>query len=62
MSRRNFDDVIGRLIDKVDRLALTELSGRLASVANAPVNVIDRLARHDDIAIAGPILQKSSVV
>ena len=57
-----FDDVIGRLIEKADRPALTELSGRLAPIDNAPANVIDRLARHEDIAIAGPILQKSNVV
>ena len=56
-----FDDVISRLIEKVDRQALAELSSRLVSVDNAPANVIDRLARHDDIAIAGPILQKSKV-
>ena len=56
-----FDDVIGRLIDKADRTALAELSGRLAAVGNAPANVIDRLARHEDIAIAGPILQKCTV-
>jgi uncharacterized protein (DUF2336 family) len=57
-----FDVVIGRLIEKADRPALIELSGRLAPVSNAPAHVIDRLARHEDIAIAGPILQKSSAV
>jgi uncharacterized protein (DUF2336 family) len=57
-----FDDVISRLLEKAERPALIELSGRLASVDNAPAKVIDRLARHEDIAIAGPILQKSSVV
>ena len=56
-----FDDVIGRLADKADRQALAELSNRLVSVDNPPANVIDRLARHDDIAIAGPILQKCKV-
>jgi uncharacterized protein (DUF2336 family) len=56
-----FDDVIGRLIDKADRTALAELSGRLAPIGNAPANVVDRLARHEDIAIAGPILQKCNV-
>jgi uncharacterized protein (DUF2336 family) len=57
-----FDDVMTRLIDKADRPALTELSGRLAPIDNAPANVIDRLARHEDIAIAGPILQKSNAI
>jgi uncharacterized protein (DUF2336 family) len=60
-----FDDVIGWLINKVEkaeRPALAELSDKLAPVDNAPVNVIDRLARHEDIAISGPVLQKSNVV
>jgi uncharacterized protein (DUF2336 family) len=56
-----FDDVIGRLIERAERTALAELSGRLAPIGNAPANVIDRLARHEDIAIAGPILQKSNL-
>jgi uncharacterized protein (DUF2336 family) len=56
-----FDDVMSRLMEKADRQALAELSNRLVSVGNAPANVIDRLARHDDIAIAGPILQKCKV-
>jgi uncharacterized protein (DUF2336 family) len=56
-----FDDVIGRLIERAERTALAELSGRLAPIDNAPANVIDRLARHEDIAIAGPILQKSNI-
>jgi uncharacterized protein (DUF2336 family) len=56
-----FDDVIDRLIEKADRMALAELSGRLAPIGNAPANVIDRLARHEDIAIAGPILRKCNV-
>jgi uncharacterized protein (DUF2336 family) len=56
-----FDDVFGRLIERADRTALAELSGRLAPIDNAPANVIDRLARHEDIAIAGPILHKSNI-
>jgi uncharacterized protein (DUF2336 family) len=56
-----FDDVMSRLIEKADRQALAELSGRLSSLGNPPANVIDRLARHDDIAVAGPILQKCKV-
>lgn len=57
-----FDDVISRLIDKMDRRGLAELSNRLAELRRAPVNVVATLARHTDIAIAGPLLEKSSVV
>ncbi len=51
-----FDEVIVRLMQKLDRLQLAELSNRLAPVANAPVRVLGRLARHSDIAVCGPIL------
>jgi uncharacterized protein (DUF2336 family) len=57
-----FDEVFARLVGKAERTALVELSGKLAPVENAPANVIDRLARHDDIAVSGPILLKSSAV
>lgn len=60
-----FDDVMGWLltkIEKAERPGLIELSGKLAPVENAPVKVVDRLARHEDIAISGPILQQSNVV
>ena len=57
-----FDEVLGRLVGKAERPELIELSDRLAPVGNAPTNVVDHLARHDDIAISGPILLKSSAV
>src|SRR3979490_1719458 len=57
-----FDDVISRLIEKIDRRMLIELSNRLAQVKNAPVNVVGTLARHADMQIAGPLLEKSEVL
>lgn len=54
-----FDLVLGRLIVEVDTKARTELSHRLAPIANAPVEVLRRLARDDDIVVAGPILRQS---
>jgi len=54
-----FDEVIGRLIEDMDRAALAELSGRLAPVANPPLKVIGRLARHADIAVCGPVLEQA---
>ena len=57
-----FDDVFCHLVHKIERSALIELSGRLAPVATAPVNVTLRLARDNDIDIASPILEKSSVL
>jgi uncharacterized protein (DUF2336 family) len=57
-----FDDVFCHLIQKIERTALIELSGRLAPVNGAPINVVRRLARDNDIEIAGPILEKSTVL
>jgi uncharacterized protein (DUF2336 family) len=57
-----FDAVMGRLIMGVDRAALAELSSRLAGVANAPVNVVGSLARHLDIAVCGPVLERAEAV
>ena len=56
-----FDDVIIRLIDKIEDRILAELSRRLASIENSPVNVVHRLARHDQIEVAGPVLEKSDL-
>jgi hypothetical protein len=54
-----FDDVIIRLIDHVESRARVELSWNVAPIANAPSNVIRRLARDDDITVAGPVLAQS---
>ena len=57
-----FDELMGRLIEKIERQALIELSGRLAPVERAPVNVIGRLSRDEDIGISGPILEQSNAL
>ncbi|MGH6741103.1 MAG: DUF2336 domain-containing protein, partial [Bradyrhizobium sp.] len=56
---RLFDDVLGRLVDEIESKARAELSHRLAPVSNAPAQVVRRLAKDDDIAVAGPVLQHS---
>jgi uncharacterized protein (DUF2336 family) len=55
-----FDDVMGRLIDRIETRALAELSRRLGPVANAPEGVVQQLARNDAIAVAGPVLVQSA--
>jgi uncharacterized protein (DUF2336 family) len=57
-----FDNVIGVLIEKVPDAALAELSAKLAPIGKAPANVVACLACHDDIAVAGPVLEKSTVL
>lgn len=63
-----FGDVFERLVNTIElraigevsaRIALAELSSQLAPVAQAPVNVIRRLARNDEISVAGPVLTES---
>jgi hypothetical protein len=54
-----FDGLMCRLIERIEKKALVELSYRLAPVERAPVNVIGRLSHDDDIEIAGPILENS---
>lgn len=55
-----FDDVLGKLIQRIETKALAELSSRLAPIDSAPIEVIRRLARNDEIAVAGPVLTESS--
>jgi uncharacterized protein (DUF2336 family) len=54
-----FDGVLARLIDEVDADACIHLAHRLAPIANAPKEVVRRLARYDQIAVAQPILAHS---
>src|SRR6516225_5420844 len=56
---RLFDDVFNYLIEEIEAKARAELSDRLAPVGNAPGRLIGRLARDDDISVAGPVLRQS---
>ncbi|HUN95259.1 MAG TPA: DUF2336 domain-containing protein [Bradyrhizobium sp.] len=54
-----FDDVLCLLAEKIEKTALVELGGRLAPVDTAPIRVIKRLAKDDEIEIAAPVLTGS---
>ncbi|MPZ38210.1 MAG: DUF2336 domain-containing protein [Rhizobiales bacterium] len=54
-----FDGVFMRLIEEIETKARAELAHRLAPVSNAPVGAVRRLAKDDDIAVAGPVLEQS---
>jgi uncharacterized protein (DUF2336 family) len=63
-----FSDVFERLINSIElkaladvsaQIALAELSAQLAPVPQAPSLIIRRLARHEDIAVAGPVLTEA---
>ena len=64
-----FDDVLDRLVKTMEiraiadvsaRIALAEVSAQLAPVSRAPPSVVRRLARHDEITVAGPVLTESA--
>ena len=57
-----FDDVLGYLVAHLEKEALAELSMRLAPVTKAPPRTIRKLASHDSIEIAGPILTRSNQI
>jgi uncharacterized protein (DUF2336 family) len=54
-----FDDVLVHLIQRIESKALAELSTRIAPIDHAPIEVVKRLARHDEISVAGPVLSES---
>jgi uncharacterized protein (DUF2336 family) len=64
-----FDNVLERLVKTIEmraiadisaRIALVELSGRLAHVSQAPRSAVRQLARNDEISIAGPVLKEAA--
>jgi uncharacterized protein (DUF2336 family) len=54
-----FDDVMARLMVRIEAKARAKLAQRLAPIANAPGNVIHLLASDDDIDVARPVLTRS---
>jgi uncharacterized protein (DUF2336 family) len=57
-----FDDVLCTLVDKIERETLTELSSRVAPSNKAPPRLCAQLSRHDDIAVARPVLSRSPLL
>jgi uncharacterized protein (DUF2336 family) len=55
-----FDDVLLRLIERSDARALASISATLAALAPAPTETMRRLARHEDEAVAGPVLARAT--
>lgn len=55
-----FDDILCRLVQQVETIALARLSAGLAPIDTAPPRIVGTLARHDDIAVAGPVLGRSA--
>lgn len=56
---RLFDDVLVRLIERLEARSLTSLSAILAGPISVPEETVRRLAQHEDAAVAVPLLLKS---
>jgi len=54
-----FEDVLCRLLDGAEVDARVELAHRLGEIHNAPRELVHRLVRDDDIAVARPMLRQS---
>ena len=57
-----FDGIIDRLVTHLERRSLVALSERLARAANAPSELIQRLAANESIDVAGPLLAGSDAL
>ena len=57
-----FEDVFARLIKYAEIPALIELSTRLTPLNDAPVKLVGQLARNDEMAISGPLLENSNAL
>lgn len=54
-----FVDIVDRLLDKIAADGRAALSERLAPCEGTPRPIAERLARDDDLAVAGPMLRRS---
>lgn len=54
-----FDEVMCRLIKSLDRTQFAALSNALAGIDNAPPKILAILARHVDLAVSGPVLERA---
>lgn len=57
-----YGDVLGRLAEEMEEAVRTELAERFADVPDAPGGLILRLAGDAAVAVAAPVLKRSSVL
>lgn len=57
-----FDGILIGLVPRAEVTIRVDIAERLASIANAPRNLVGQLAREDEILIAGPLLRHSPVI
>jgi uncharacterized protein (DUF2336 family) len=57
-----FDDILLSLVPDAELVARVELAERMSLVVNAPRVLVGRLARENEIMVAGPLLRRSPVL
>jgi uncharacterized protein (DUF2336 family) len=57
-----FDGLLIDLVPRAELHARIDLAERLSLLSNAPRNLVGRLARENEILVAGPVLRRSPVV
>ena len=57
-----FDQLLTGIVPQTEIAARAAVAERISAVANAPPMLIGRLAREDNISIAGPVLRRSPVL
>ena len=57
-----FDEILIDLVPHAELVARAELAERLSLISNAPRVLVGRLARENEIMVAGPILRRSLVL
>src|SRR5215468_6541880 len=57
-----FDEILIDLVPHAELVARAELAERLSLISNAPRVLVGRLARENEIMVAGPLLRRSPVL
>jgi uncharacterized protein (DUF2336 family) len=57
-----FDEILIDLVPHAELITRAELAERLSLLGNAPRVLVNRLARENEILVAGPILRRSPVI
>jgi uncharacterized protein (DUF2336 family) len=57
-----FDHLLTGIVPQTEMAVRADVAERLSAIANAPPMLIGKLAREDNISIAGPVLRRSPVL
>jgi uncharacterized protein (DUF2336 family) len=57
-----FDHILTGIVPQTETAARADIAERMSAIVNAPPVLIGRLAREDNILVAGPVLRRSPVL